>query len=52
MLEIWTKNIDKNLKEVVKTEDDIGQVELEEGEKINLYEILEKDRANVLINYL
>ena len=52
MLEILTKNIDKNLKEIVKTDDDVSQVELEESEKINLYEILEKDRDNVLNNYL
>ena len=54
LLDIWTNTINNQnafLDKDKSNEDDVP-VELEEGEKINLYEILERDSAKVLNMYL
>ena len=53
MLEIWTNTINNqnSFKDHTKRNDDIP-IELESDEKISLYEILERDKTNVLSSYL
>ncbi|CAD8125312.1 unnamed protein product [Paramecium sonneborni] len=53
LLEIWTNTINNqnSFKDHTKRTDDIP-IELEDDEKINLYEILERDKTNVLASYL
>ncbi|CAD8104021.1 unnamed protein product [Paramecium primaurelia] len=53
LLEIWTNTINNqnSFKDHTKRNDDIP-IELEDDEKINLYEILERDKTNVLTSYL
>ncbi|CAK75254.1 unnamed protein product (macronuclear) [Paramecium tetraurelia] len=53
MLELWTNTINDQfvLKEQKKRDDDVP-IELEDDEKINLYEILERDKTQVLSSYL
>ena len=54
LLDIWTKaiNTQNAFKDIDKFLEDDVPVELEEGEKINLYEILERDTSNILNMYL
>ncbi|CAD8117933.1 unnamed protein product [Paramecium sonneborni] len=53
LLEIWTNTINNqnSFKDHTKRNDDIP-IELELDEKISLYEILERDKTNVLQSYL
>ncbi|CAD8200188.1 unnamed protein product [Paramecium octaurelia] len=53
LLEIWTNTINNqnSFKDHTKRNDDIP-IELEGDEKISLYEILERDKTNVLSSYL
>ncbi|CAD8125695.1 unnamed protein product [Paramecium sonneborni] len=53
LLEIWTNTINNqnSFKDHTKRNDDIP-IELDDDEKINLYEILERDKTNVLASYL
>ncbi|CAD8184925.1 unnamed protein product [Paramecium pentaurelia] len=53
VLEIWTNTINNqnSFKDQKKRDDDIP-IELEDDEKINLYEILERDKTQVLSSYL
>ncbi|CAD8061056.1 unnamed protein product [Paramecium sonneborni] len=53
MLEIWTNTInDQYALKDQKKRDEEPPIELEEDEKINLYEILERDKTQVLSSYL
>ncbi len=54
LLEIWTHTINNEnaFKDIIKSEADDIPIELTDAEKINLYEILERDKANVLNSYL
>lgn len=54
LIELWSKTVNNEnaFKDVKKTKEDDIPIELEDSEKINLYEILERDKANVLSSYL
>jgi hypothetical protein len=54
LLEIWTHTINNEnaFKDIIKSESDDIPIELTDAEKINLYEILERDKASVLNSYL
>lgn len=54
ILEIWTNTINNqnSFKGHQKDQDDDIPIELEDDEKINLYEILERDKTRVLSSFL